>query len=78
MNIGRGWAAPATRLPGVRGVWLRHEEGVLYGLAVAIYVPAGFLFKEAVLNWFVGVTFPLVVVYLAPAGVRRLLRLHRS
>jgi hypothetical protein len=59
---------------GVQRLWQRHEEGVLYAVAAGIYVTAGYFLREAVLNWFIGITFPMVVVYLAPAGIRRLLR----
>ncbi len=54
-----------------RRLWQEHEEGVLYALAVALYIPAGYFLGELVLNWIVGITFPLVVVHLVPTGVRR-------
>ena len=55
-----------------RRLWRDHEEGVLYAVAVAVYVPAGLLLRTIVLNWLVGLLFPLLVVHVVPTLVRRL------
>ena len=60
-----------SRGRGFRRLWAEHEEGVLYAIAVVVYIPAGVFLKTIVLNWFVGITFPVVVVYLIPAAIRR-------
>lgn len=52
-------------------LWSDHEEGVLYALAAGVYIPAGVFLKTIVLNWIVGILFPLLVVYIIPAAVRR-------
>ncbi len=66
-------ARPTAEEPSwARRLWRDHEEGVLYAVAVAIYIPAGVLLRTVVLNWFVGILFPLLVVYAVPAWVRRL------
>lgn len=66
-------ASPARRgeSRGLRRLWTDHEEGVLYAIAVVVYIPAGVFLKTVVLNWFVGITFPLLVVYVIPAAIRR-------
>ena len=40
----------------------------------ASYVVLGYLTKSVVLNWIVGPLYPVLVMYVLPAGVRRLLR----
>lgn len=66
-------AAPADDLISApRRLWRDHEEGVLYAVAVAVYIPAGVFLKTIVLNWAVGILFPVLVVHLLPAGIRRL------
>ncbi|HET9443540.1 MAG TPA: hypothetical protein VFO65_09465 [Acidimicrobiales bacterium] len=55
----------------LRRLWAEHEEGVLYAVAVLVYVPLGVLLKAVVLNWIVGPLFPVLVVYVIPALVRR-------
>jgi hypothetical protein len=52
-------------------VWRDHEEGILYAVAAVIYIPAGVFLKTVVLNWMVGILFPLIVVYLVPKQIRR-------
>jgi hypothetical protein len=37
------------------------------------YVVLGYLTKSVVLNWIVGPLYPVLVMYVLPAGVRRLL-----
>ena len=62
-----------TSIPqgGLRRTWRAHEEGVLYAVAVAIYIPAGVFLGTIVLNWIVGILFPLLIVHVVPAAVRR-------
>ena len=55
----------------VRRLWRDHEEGVLYAVAVIVYIPAGVFLKTVVLNWMLGILFPLIVVYLIPNRIRR-------
>ena len=52
-------------------LWREHEEGVLYAVAALIYIPAGVFLKTVVLNWMLGILFPLIVVYLIPKRIRR-------
>jgi uncharacterized membrane protein YfcA len=52
-------------------LWREHEEGVLYAVAALIYIPAGVFLKTVVLNWMLGILFPLIVVYLIPKQIRR-------
>ena len=52
-------------------LWREHEEGILYVAAAAIYIPAGVFLKTVVLNWMVGILFPLLVVCLVPKWIRR-------
>ena len=40
-------------------------------LALAVYIVLGLLLKSVFLNWIVGPTFPLVVLYLLPKAFRR-------
>ena len=62
-----------AREPGwFRRLWRDHEEGVLYVVAVLIYIPGGVFLTSILLNWMVGILFPLIVVYLVPTGIRRL------
>ena len=61
-------------LHGLRRIWTDHEEGMLYMLAAAVYVPAGVFLKSIVLNWIVGILFPVVVVAVIPSFVRRAAR----
>jgi hypothetical protein len=54
-----------------------------YGLglqlaAVALFVVAGLLLKNWLLNGYVGPLFVFFVLYLVPAGVRRLARIGRT
>jgi len=63
--------APRRESRGLRRLWAEHEEGVLCAIAVVVYIPAGVFLKTIVLNWFVGITFPLLVVYFIPAAIRR-------
>lgn len=55
-----------------RRLWRDHEEGVLYAVAVVVYIALGYQFKTIFLNWIVGPLFPLLVVYLIPTWLRRL------
>jgi hypothetical protein len=57
-----------------RTFWREHEEGLLYGIAAAVYIPAGVFLKTILLNWIVGISFPFVVVYLIPMLVRKRLQ----
>lgn len=61
-------------LRGLRRIWTDHEEGLLYALAAVVYVPAGVFLKSIVLNWIVGILFPVVVVAVIPSIVRRAAR----
>jgi hypothetical protein len=54
-----------------RRLWRNHEEGVLYAVAAVIYIPAGVFLRTVVLNWMLGILFPLIVVYLIPKQIRR-------
>jgi hypothetical protein len=64
--------ASADRIISAPGrLWRDHEEGVLYAVAVAVYIPAGVFLKTIVLNWVVGLLFPVLVVHVLPAGIRR-------
>jgi hypothetical protein len=72
--------APPDALPGggggdragfFRRLWRDHEEGVLYAVAVVVYIGLGLWLKTIVLNWVVGPLFPLLVVYLIPTWTRR-------
>jgi hypothetical protein len=66
--------APSTALAapsGMRRLWAEHEEGLLWALAVVLYIPLGVLLKTVVLNWLVGPLFPLLIVYLIPTWIRR-------
>jgi hypothetical protein len=47
-----------------------HEEGVLYALAVVVYIALGVTLRSVVLNWIVGPLFPFLVVYLVPRLLR--------
>jgi hypothetical protein len=60
-----------TAPSGLRRLWAEHEEGLLWVLAVVLYIPLGVLLKTVVLNWLVGPLFPLLVVYLIPTWIRR-------
>lgn len=42
-----------------------------YGVALILYIVAGFYTKSVVLNWIVGPLFPLVALYLVPRLFRR-------
>jgi hypothetical protein len=55
---------------GVRRYAAEHEEGLLYALAAAIYIPLGIWLRSPVLNWIVGPLFPFLVVYLVPRLLR--------
>lgn len=69
--------AAVQEISGPRRLWRDHEEGVLYVVAVAIYIPAGYFLKTIVLNWVVGLLFPVFIVHLIPAGIRRVVRRRR-
>jgi hypothetical protein len=69
-----GSQATEQKLSWPRRMWRDHEEGCLYLLAALIYIPAGVFLRTIVLNWVVGILFPLLVVYLVPTFVRR----HRN
>ena len=56
--------------------WARNQGWVLYPLAVVTYVAFGIAFKPA-LNWIVGPLWVLLIVWLLPAGIVRLLRGRR-
>lgn len=45
-----------------------------YLAALVMYVAAGYFLKSWLLNWVVGPLFMLIVLYLVPAAIRRLLR----
>jgi hypothetical protein len=72
-------ALPATEREGniaakparLSRLWRDHEEGILYVVAAVIYVPAGVFLRTIVLNWMLGILFPLIVVYLIPNQIRR-------
>jgi uncharacterized membrane protein YfcA len=55
----------------VRRFVAEREEGLLYALAAAIYIPLGVWLRTPILNWIVGPLFPFLVVYLAPRLLRR-------
>jgi hypothetical protein len=61
----------AGKSGGLSRLWRDHEEGVLYVVAGLIYIPAGVFLKTVVLNWMLGILFPLIVVYLVPKQIRR-------
>jgi hypothetical protein len=64
---------PAADQPGrLRRLWRDHQEGVLYVIAIAVYIPAGVFLKTVVLNWMLGILFPFIVVYLIPTRLRRM------
>jgi hypothetical protein len=59
------------------------SSGEPYGLlpqlaAVALFVVLGVYFKNWLLNGYIGPLFVFFVLYLVPAGVRRLARIGRS
>lgn len=55
----------------LRQLWRAHEEGLLYALAAIVYISAGVMVKAIVLNWIVGILFPVVVVSAIPSMIRR-------
>jgi hypothetical protein len=67
--------APAADLDivpsGLHGFYLRHEYGVLYGLAGVSYVLVG-MKVTFLLNWIVGPLWPIAVIWAGPPLVRRL------
>ena len=67
-----------TRETGLARLWREHEEGLLYVVAVLVYIPLGLLVKTVVLSWVIGPLFPLLVVYLIPTWVRRLRSRRRA
>jgi hypothetical protein len=54
---------PAAGRPDIDIAW--------YGVALVLYIVAGYFMKSAVLNWIVGPLFPLVVLYFVPRLLRR-------
>lgn len=46
-----------------------------YAAALVVYVVAGYFLKTWLLNWIVGPLFLLIVLYLVPTGISRLLRI---
>lgn len=60
----------STAHPAPASFLRRHEEGVLYVVAAAVYITLGVFLKSLVLNWVVGPLFPFLVVYLIPKWVR--------
>ncbi len=68
----RTWSWLRRTWSWLRRMWEEHEEGVLYTIAVVVYIPAGVFLKTVVLNWIFGILFPLIVVYLIPTWIRRL------
>jgi hypothetical protein len=57
--------------PADRAVEARPIPWYWYLAAFVSYVALGFVLKSAVLNWIVGPTYLLVVLYLIPKAVRR-------
>jgi hypothetical protein len=49
-----------------------------YAVALAIYIPLGFLTQSVVLNWIVGPIFPLLVLYVGPTFARRIVSRVRA
>lgn len=45
----------------------------VWALTFGSYVVLGYWFRSVFLNWIVGPLYPLVVMYLVPAAVRRVL-----
>ena len=69
LRLGRARADERFRVPTGRQL----DVGLGYVAAAALYILIGVLVTDFLLSVFVGIAYLLVVVWLVPAGVRRLL-----
>lgn len=53
-------------------------SGWWYAAALAVYVTAGYFLKSVLLNWLVGPLFLLIVLYLVPTLLRRVVGKART